>query len=367
MSMVDDCPTPDWSVSEMDQTGKLQQQVEAAIAEERSLRIVGGGSKDFYGRETEGELLETGTHCGIVEYEPSELVVTVRSGTPLAELEQALAAEGQMLGFEPPHFGPATVGGMIAAGLSGPRRPFTGAVRDYILGVKLLTGRGEVLTFGGQVMKNVAGFDLSRMMAGSLGTLGVILEISLKVLPRPETEVTVCQEVPGDHILETMVRLMGRPLPLSALAYEEPFLTIRLSGVEAAVAEATKQLGGELVSEGSQYWIGLREHTMTFFSEGETNLWRMAVAPASPLADLPGRWLLDWGGAQRWLRTSAKAEEVFAAARSKGGHATMFRTVGKRFQVFQPLPPELAKLHHALKRAFDPHRIFNPGRLYEDL
>jgi len=351
----------------MDLSETLCRKVEAAIAEKRPLKILGGGSKAFYGRETRGAPLETGSHRGIVDYVPSELVVTVRSGTPLVELEQALAAEGQMLGFEPPHFGPATVGGMIAAGLSGPRRPFTGAVRDFILGVKLLSGRGEILTFGGQVMKNVAGFDLSRMMAGSLGTLGVMLEVSLKVLPRPEMEVTLRQEISPERSLETMARIMGKSLPVSALAYEEPFLTIRLSGLEAAVAGAAARLGGDLLSEGERYWLELREQRAPFFTEGESDLWRLAVAPAAPLADIPGRWLLDWGGAQRWLRTSATAGGVFAAARVAGGHATLFRTSGERGQVFQPLPPELARLHHALKRAFDPHRLFNPGRMYEDL
>ncbi len=351
----------------MDLTRQLQHQVTCAIADRRPLKIIGGGSKHFYGRDSIGTVLEVGSHQGIVEYQPSELVVTVRSGTPLMELEEALMQEGQMLGFEPPHFGPATVGGMVAAGLSGPRRPFTGAVRDFILGVKILTGRGEVLSFGGQVMKNVAGFDLSRMMAGSLGTLGLILEVSLKVMPLPEREVTLCLEMPPQGVLEAMSRLMGRSLPLSAIAYEEPFLTIRLSGTGAAVAETAKELGGDLIDDGDRYWRELREQTLSFFNEGEADLWRLAVAPASPLADLPGRWLLDWGGGQRWLRTTAPAEAVFSTAQAVGGHATLFRTHGRRDQVFQPLPRELAKLHRALKQAFDPQRIFNPGRMYEDL
>ncbi len=345
----------------------FDQQVEIAIARKIHLRIVGGGSKEFYGRVPVGEPLEVGGYRDIVDYEPSELVITVRCGTPLVELEQALAAEGQMLGFEPPHFGSATIGGTVAAGLSGPRRPFTGAVRDFILGVKLLSGRGEVLSFGGQVMKNVAGFDLSRLLAGSLGTLGVILEVSLKVLPLPETELTVRQEIPGERALEAMAQMMGRSLPLSALVYEEPYLTFRLSGSEAAVTQAAIELGGEPLTEGAGYWRDLREQTLTFFTEGEADLWRLAVAPATPQPDLRGRWLLDWGGAQRWLRTAVPAAKIFAAAERLAGHAAMFRTRGSRDRVFQPLPPELAKLHHALKEAFDPHGIFNPGRMYEDL
>ncbi|MFN3920419.1 MAG: glycolate oxidase subunit GlcE, partial [Methylohalobius sp.] len=208
----------------MDLTEELVERVKAAIAERRPLCIVGGGSKDFYGRLPQGERLSLAGHRGIIEYAPQELVITVRAGTKLSELEQALDAEGQMLPFEPPHFGEATIGGAVAAGLSGPRRPFAGAVRDFILGVKLLTGRGEVLSLGGKVIKNVAGFDLSRLLAGSLGTLGVILEVSLKVLPRPELELTLCREVEPQKALETMLALMGQSLPLSGLAYEEPLV-----------------------------------------------------------------------------------------------------------------------------------------------
>jgi len=346
---------------------QLKQRVEEGLAKREALRIVAGGSKEFYGRTPVGEPLRLGEHRGIVEYEPSELVVTVRAGTPLEDLERALAAEGQMLGFEPPHFGNATIGGAVAAGLSGPRRPFSGAVRDFILGMKLLTGRAEVLSFGGQVMKNVAGFDLSRLMAGSLGTLGVILEVSLKVLPRPEVELTVRQEIPPEQSLETMASLLGRCLPLSAMVYEEPFLSLRLSGDEEIVAQAADEIGGDRMAEGAQFWHQLREQTLAFFTEGESDLWRLAVAPASPLAEIPGRWLFDWGGAQRWLRSQASAEEVFAAARAMGGHATRFRTQGPRDRIFQPLPAGLAKLHHTLKDAFDPQRIFNPGRMYEGL
>jgi len=357
---------PEWIGHDMDLTESLREQVKAAIADRRALCIVGGGSKGFYGRPCRGERLEVGGHRGIVDYQPSELVVTVRCGTPVAELERVLAAEGQMLGFEPPRFGSATVGGAVAAGLSGPRRPFAGAVRDFVLGVKLLSGRGEVLSFGGQVMKNVAGFDLSRVLAGSLGTLGVILEVSLKVLPRPEVELTLRQERAPETALTAMAELAGRNLPLSALAYEEPFLYLRLSGTEAAVAAAAAELGGERLADDA-YWQALREQTLPFFTEGEADLWRLALAPASPGPDLPGAWLLDWGGAQRWLRTSVPAGDVFAAAARVRGHATLFRSRGPRDRVFQPLPPQLARLHRALKRAFDPHGLFNPGRLYEDL
>lgn len=351
----------------MDLTAELVAQVETAIANRQPVCIVGGGSKEFYGRLPEGERLSLVGHCGIVEYAPEELIITARAGTPLVELEQALAAEGQMLPFEPPHFGPATVGGTVAAGLSGPRRPFTGAVRDFILGAKLLTGRGEVFALGGKVMKNVAGFDLSRLLAGSLGMLGVILEVTLKVLPKPELELTLCQEVEPGQALETMVGWMGQCLPLSALAYEEPLVYFRLSGTEQAVTAAASRLGGERLAEGEIFWHKLREHLWPFFTEGNEDLWRLSVPPASPWPELAGRWLLDWGGAQRWLRTFEDRSRIFQVAAELGGHATLFRTHGSREQVFQPLPENLAKLHQALKEAFDPHRIFNPGRMYPGL
>ncbi|WP_022948030.1 glycolate oxidase subunit GlcE [Methylohalobius crimeensis] len=351
----------------MDRTSELKETIEAAIASRRPLCIVGGGSKNFYGRRSQGDPLSIAGHRGVVEYAPSELVITARAGTPLADLEQALAAEGQMLPFEPPRFGPATVGGAIAAGLSGPRRPFTGAVRDFVLGVKLLTGRGEVLSFGGQVMKNVAGFDLSRLLAGSLGTLGVILEVSLKVLPRPAVELTLSREVAIDRALDTMADWMGQSLPLSALAYEEPLLYVRLSGTERAVASAADRLGGERLAEGERFWESLREQQRPFFTEGNADLWRLSLPPAAPAPDLPGRMLLDWAGAQRWLRSLEDAQKIFRAAADLGGHATLFRSRGARHEVFQPLPESLAKLHRALKEAFDPHRILNPGRMYAEL
>lgn len=345
-------------------TAELVERVKAAIAERRPLCIVGGGSKDFYGRPPQGERLSLAGHSGIIDYAPQELVVTVRAGTPLLELEQVLAAEGQMLPFEPPHFGEATIGGAVAAGLSGPRRPFVGAVRDFILGVKLLTGRGEVLSFGGKVIKNVAGFDLSRLLAGSLGTLGVILEVSLKVLPRPELEWTLCQEVDPQKSLETMLALMAQSLPLSALAYEEPLVYFRLSGTEQAVVAAASRVGGERLAEGEAFWYGLREQLLPFFTEGDKDLWRLSVPPKAPWPDLDGRFLLDWGGAQRWVRTLEAKEKVFELAFALKGHATLFRTKGSREQVFQPLPESLTKLHLALKEAFDPYCIFNPGRMY---
>lgn len=351
----------------MDLTAELLEQVQVAIANRQPLCITGGGSKDFYGRRPQGERLVVAGHRGVIDYSPDELVVTARAGTPLTELEQVLAAERQMLPFEPPHFGQATLGGAVAAGLSGPRRPFAGSVRDFLLGAKLLTGRGEVLSFGGTVMKNVAGFDLSRLLAGSMGCLGVILGVSLKVLPKPEVELTLCQEVEPGKAIETMVGWMGQALPLSALAYEAPLVYFRLSGTEKAVAAAASRLGGDRLAEGDKFWYELREHLRPFFTAGNEDLWRLSVPPASPLADLSGRVLLDWAGAQRWLRTLEAPSKIFQLAAKLGGHATLFRTQGSREEVFQPLPQALAKLHRAMKEAFDPYRIFNPGRMYAEL
>lgn len=351
----------------MDLTQDIVAQIQTAIAEHRTVNIIGGNSKAFYGRPPEGLPLSLAKHQGVVEYQPEELVLTALAGTPLAEIEEILADQNQFLPFDPPQFGGGTLGGAVAAGLSGPRRPFTGAVRDFMLGVKMVTGRGEALSFGGQVMKNVAGFDLSRLLAGSLGTLGVLLEVSLKVLPAPTAEITLRQEIPAARALAAMTELMGQCLPLSGLAYLEPFLYLRLSGTESATAEAAKNLGGELLTEQVSFWTNLRDQQLPFFTEGQSNLWRLSVAPASHLPEIAGEWLLDWAGAQRWLRTTEPARRVFAAASDVGGHATLFRTRGSRTQVFQPLPPALERLHRTLKEAFDPHRIFNPGRMYEGL
>jgi glycolate oxidase FAD binding subunit len=270
-----------------------------------------------------------------------------------------------MLGFEPPHFGPnATLGGAVACGLSGPRRPYAGAARDFVLGVKMLNGRAEILSFGGQVMKNVAGFDVSRLMVGALGTLGVLLEISLKVLPRPEQDLSLTFEMGIDTALVRMNRWAGQGWPLSAACHDGERFWVRLSGAEACIAEARAALGGEVVAEGSHLWEGLREQRLAFF-RGPGSLWRLSLPSATPMSELPGRWLIDWGGGLRWLRSDLPADVVFAAAREAGGHATLFRGRAEG-SVFQPLSPGLRELHVRLKRAFDPNGVFNPRRMYED-
>lgn len=333
------------------------------------LRLRGGGSKDFYGGAARGEVFDTRTHAGIVDYEPTELVVTARCGTPLAELERALAAQGQMLAFEPPHFGAgATVGGCVAAGLSGPRRAAAGAVRDFVLGARLIDGRARELAFGGRVMKNVAGYDVSRLLAGSLGTLGLILEVSLKVLPRPAAERTLRLELPQDKALESLNRWAGLPLPVSASAWRDNELHLRLSGAERAVEAAARKLGGDVLeaAPAARLWSDIREQTDAWFA-GEAPLWRLSVPPTAGPLELPGELLIEWGGALRWLRSGADAASVRAAAAQCGGQATLFRGGDKATGMFAPLAPALLRLHRALKAAFDPAGIFNPGRLHPEL
>ena len=343
--------------------------IRAAAAQKKPLRLRGGGTKDFYGEAPAGEILDTREYAGIVAYEPTELVITARCGTPLSELEAVLQAQGQCLAFEPPHFGPgATVGGMLAAGLSGPRRQAAGAVRDFVLGVRLLDGRGDDLSFGGQVMKNVAGYDVSRPMAGSLGTLGLILEVSLKVPPLPFAETTLKLELPRDKAIEMLNHWGGKPIPISACVWAEGDLTIRLSGAASAIQTASEVIGGETVAQEQAlgFWQGIREQTDGFF-RADKPLWRLSVPSVTPPLALPGEELIEWGGALRWLASNADARTIREAAAQAGGHATLFRATDKSAGVFTPLAPALARVHRNLKQAFDPAGVFNPGRMYPDL
>ena len=273
---------------------ELQQAITAALADRTPLNLTGGGSKGFFGRDPVGTPLALSGHRGIINYEPKELVLTARAGTPLAEVEATLAGRQQMLPFEPPHFGKgATLGGAIACGLSGPRRPYAGAARDFVLGIRMINGRGELLHFGGEVMKNVAGYDLSRLMTGALGTLGVILEISLKVLPAPEQEITLLQEQSLEQALQQMNRWAGMPLPLSAACYDGLQLHLRLSGTTQGIHAGQTQLGGDRLADGDAFWRSVREQRHAFF-QTEQPLWRLSVAPAAAPLSLPGKQLIDW-------------------------------------------------------------------------
>ena len=360
------------NVSSQEAVTALREAVCEAAATRTPLRIRAGGTKDFYGNSAAGSVLDPRGYSGIVAYEPSELVVTACAGTSLTQLENTLAEHGQMLAFEPPHFGAAaTLGGCIAAGLAGPRRmsygPCYGGVRDFVLGARMMDGRGEVLTFGGSVMKNVAGYDLARLLVGSLGILGVILEVSVKVLPRPPAQLTLSFELAQQEAIDGLNAWAGQPLPLSASVWHEGVLRVRLSGNHAAVTDARNRLGGEMMEAASAdaFWAHIREQTHPFFAGAEPLL-RVCVPSTMPALDMQGRQLIEWGGALRWLRTSRVAQEVRAVAQAGGGHATIFRG-GPASDVFTPLPAPLMAIHRRLKSHFDPAGIFNPGRLYPEL
>ena len=362
--------------------------VRAAAADQTPLRIRGGGTKDFWGLALQGEVLDTRVLRGILSYEPSELVVTVRAGTPLAELEAALAEQGQCLPFEPPHFARtaadgATVGGMVAAGLSGPARASVGAVRDYLLGVTLLNGRAELLTFGGQVMKNVAGYDVSRLMAGAWGTLGLLTEVSLKVLPVPPGEATLrfddCNQADA---LRKLHAWGGQPLPLNASCWVNDgtagagTLYVRLRGAVAAVEAACRSMGGTRPDNATVApdWAACREQTLPWFAaraqRPDHALWRLSVPATAPVLTLPAgaQPLVEWHGALRWVQAPAAAGDALrAAASAVGGSASVFvaagasgTSVGGQFDLKSPA---LEQIHARLKRSFDPAGIFNPGRM----
>ncbi len=349
--------------------------INAATENKQPLRIRGSGSKDFYGNPQalqHSSVLDTSIWQGIIDYEPSELVITARSGTPLAELEKLLHDHSQMLAFEPPHFNAsATLGGCVAAGLSGPRRAYTGAVRDYVLGTKLLDGQGNILSFGGRVMKNVAGYDVSRLMTGAMGTLGVLLEISLKVLPRPATACTLCFQASTPKAMTIMRRCTAEPLPVSATCFHDSQLYVRLSGAESAVQTAHARLGGDKINDGDHFWESIRNHTHSFFQEGKSSgksLWRLSIKPTTPPLSLPGKQLIEWGGALRWLVADedTDAAVIRTHAADAGGHATLFHGNKTTVPVFHPLSPALLKIHQRLKQQFDPAGILNPQRLYTE-
>ncbi len=354
----------------------IVEQVREAASRRAPLRIRGGDSKRFYGRACDGDPLDVRGLTGIVSHEPSELVVTVRAGTPLAELEAVLAGARQVLAFEPPHFGAgATVGGCIAAGLSGPRRmaygPIGGAVRDHLLGARLVDGRGRLLHFGGTVMKNVAGYDVARALAGSLGVLGVIVEVSLKVLPAPEAEITLAFALEETAALERMTEWGMQPLPVSATFWHDGRLLVRLSGMPAALQAARTVMGGEVLAAdaatGQPLWTSIREQTHAGFA-GAAPLWRVSLPPNSPALGLGDPQCIEWLGTQRWLRSALPADVLRGRAQALGGHATRFRAdAANAMEPFAPLAPALAALQSRLKREFDPQQIFNRGRMYAEL
>jgi glycolate oxidase FAD binding subunit len=350
----------------------LQAQIRTAATVQSPLVIRGGGTKDFYGQAVAGSVLDVTPYAGILDYDPTELVVTARAGTPLADLERTLRASGQMLPCEPPHFGArATLGGAVAAGLSGPRRPYAGAMRDIVLGVRLFDGRGEDLAFGGRVMKNVAGFDLARVMTGALGTLGVLTEISLKCVPLPKVEATRVLDCSVGDAIRLTNEWAAKPLPVSGTCHHAGRLAVRLSGAAPAVEAAARQIGGTELPAGDAFWEGIREQTDAFFAApraGGASLWRLSVKATAPCQDLGGEQMIEWSGALRWLVAGVRTEpaKVRDWARDHGGHATLFRATDKSAGAFHPLPDTLHALHRRLKATFDPAGILNRGRLYSD-
>lgn len=345
----------------------LTERVKQAASNKTPLAIHGGNSKSFYGGANggtiSGDALDLRAYTGIIDYEPKELVLTVRAGTPLQEIETALDAAGQMLPFEPPYYADtATIGGTVATGLSGPRRPYTGAVRDFVLGTRIINGKGEDLSFGGRVIKNVAGYDVSRLMTGAMGTLGVLLDISFKVLPRPTDEVTLRFEMEEASAIRQFNEWAGKPLPISATSWHDGVAMLRLSGAVAGVKAAREKLGGEVIDDARDFWRQLRDQRAEFF-QGIEPLWRLSVpSTAAPLSlDLP-QWI-EWGGALRWVKGAVDAKVLREKIAAVGGHATLFRHGDKSVGVFHPLQPVLAKIHTNLKSAFDPDNILNPGRM----
>jgi glycolate oxidase FAD binding subunit len=348
-----------------DLTEALAETVRLAAQAKRTLRIVGGDTKAFYGRPVAGAPISLAGHSGIMSYDPSELVVVARAGTPLAEIEARLGECGQQLAFEPPRLGPrSTIGGVLAAGLSGPRRPFAGAVRDAVLGVAILDGRGQLLRFGGQVFKNVAGFDVFRLMAGAQGQLGVILEVSLRVAPIPRGEAALALELEAEMARAQVIALMRRQTTLSGAFHDGTRLHLRLSGGEAGVAALAAELGGE--AEGLGVWDAIRDLSHPAL-DAEAPLWRLSLPQTAPTPTLGRLVAWDWAGALRWIAADAPAAEVWRAAGEAGGHATLFHRAGPADDTFQPLAPSLLALHQRLKSALDPAGILNPGRLYPDL
>ena len=343
---------------------ELCERIRDAGARKGALCVRGGATKDFYGGLPQGEVLDMTPYSGIVAYEPKELVLTVKAGTPLLEVERVLAAERQMLAFEPPRFGPrSTIGGVVAAGLSGPRRPYAGSLRDFVLGTRVVNGKGEDLAFGGRVIKNVAGYDVSRLMAGALGTLGVITEISFKVLPLPPSELTLSYALGEAEATKRVNTWAGQPLPLSATAWLGGRLLVRLSGAETAVRAARAKMGGDEANDLPDFWGALRDQRIAFFAEPRP-LWRLSVKPTAEPIPTPHHQLIEWGGGLRWVSGELDAAQARDAAQRAGGHATLFRHGEKSVGVFHPLQPALLKIHRRLKDAFDPAGVLNPGRMY---
>lgn len=360
-------------IPDNDISSELQHSVKDAIANKTPIYIHGGNSKLFFGNPVDAKPLDVSKHTGVISYDPTELCITVRAGTLLSDIEKILNAENQILPFEPPQYSPnATIGGALAAGISGPRRAYTGSARDAILGVKIINGEGEIVSFGGQVMKNVAGYDLSRMMVRSHGTLGLILEVSIRLLPKPKNEVTISLVAPQDYALNYFQSLRTQQLPVTATAWFDDQVFMRLSGsyksIESQLEKLNEKMTLNTVENSTQFWSDIRDHKHDFFARTNRPLWRLSLPPVSTeIVQINDNQLIEWGGAQRWVNTNTPANIVHNSANSRNGFATLFQGDLPEKSSFPKLEENLMKLHKQLKNNMDPHRVFNPGRMYSGL
>ncbi|MDO3720821.1 glycolate oxidase subunit GlcE [Marinobacter sp. chi1] len=346
---------------------QLQDEVLKARDSGHKLNIVGGNTKAFMGRDADPDAgtLNVCEHTGIVEYHPVELVLTVRAGTTIREIEAALAEHGQALHFEPPHLGEgATIGGTFAANLSGPARPWAGSVRDQVLGVRLINGKGEHLRFGGQVMKNVAGYDVSRLQAGALGTLGVMTEISLKVMPKPAATMTLVQEMSLEGAIPYMNQRAAEPKPITGACWVDGKVYLRLSGARSAVEATANKWPGAILEDDGAFWRSIQDFQHEFFAGNDVPLWRFSVGSIADNPGVEGSWLIDWAGSQRWFRGDAEQSGLEPMARAAGGQVSLFRGGDRSGEVMHHQPEALKGIQRRVKNAFDPDNIFNPGRLY---
>lgn len=349
-----------------DLTSEIIHQVENAYLAKRTLCIEGGNSKNFIGRNIHGNTLSIKNHTGVIEHEPTELYITARSGTLLKDIEQEIAQCNQIIPFEPPHFGStATIGGMVATGLSGPRRASCGAVRDSVLGLEIINGKGELLKFGGKVMKNVAGYDISRLMCGSFGTLGVLTSISFRLIPKPECEKSIAIASTSQDAIKRMNELASTPIPITATFFDGEDLYIRLSGSQSAVQKCIQNIGGDILGNDNAFWNSVKEQSHRFFSTG-LPLWRISVPPNTPELNLVGQYAMEWNGALRWYASNENPDTLRKEANKAGGHACLFRGASSN-DIFHPLGKTTYLINKKLKKVFDPENILNPGKMYEGI
>lgn len=357
------------AIPDNDQSLAIQQIVKDAIDKKEPLAIVGGNTKTFYGFTVDGKQLSMGEHTGVISYEPTELCITVRAGTKLTDIESLLDKNNQILPFEPPQFGQeSTIGGVIAAGISGPRRPYSGSIRDAILGVKIINGDSEIVTFGGQVMKNVAGYDLSRLMVRSHGTLGILLEVSIRLLPKPANNITIALAAEKDYALKYFRQSQTQRLPITASCWFDETLYLRFSGSEKSCDAAVNTVDQYERLDTEDFWQDIRNHRHHFFGRTDKPLWRLSLPPvSSQIARIDDNQLIEWGGAQRWVNSNAPANIIQNIAESRGGYATLFRGDLPETPNFSSLDEGIMQLHKQIKHKMDPHGIFNPGRIYSSL